>query len=336
MTEKYNIFSILEEISEINLKSDLNRFKAKYTGKDGFFVKYMKELLKDKQKNITTIKKLDKDKKIIHQTIQERSYTFSPTKMNKQKVTTEKIDISLKGIGNSLGSLHPINQTIYSIKNFFKTFGFRIVDGKEIETTYYNFGALNIEENHPARNKTDTFYIDSENILRTHTSGVQIRTLEKFSPPLRIISPGKVYRKDADMTHSPMFHQIEGLCVEEKLSFAYLKSILNLFLESFFNKKLKTRFRPYFFPFTEPSAEQDMQCIQCSGDGCLVCSGTGWIEVLGCGIVRSSILKSHNINIGKYLGIAFGLGVERLAMIKYGISDLRIFFENDLRFLKQF
>jgi phenylalanyl-tRNA synthetase alpha chain len=222
------------------------------------------------------------------------------------------------------------------IERYFRNIGFDVAEGPEIEDSHHNFTALNIPETHPARAMHDTFYFDADKLLRTHTSPVQIRVMEEQQPPLRLIAPGRVYRCDSDLTHTPMFHQVEGLMVDQNISFTDLKGVLSDFLQAFFEKPLKVRFRPSYFPFTEPSAEADIECVICGGEGCRVCSHTGWIEILGCGMVHPNVFEHVNIDSEKYLGFAFGLGVERMAMLRYGVNDLRLFFDNDLRFLKQF
>ena len=241
-----------------------------------------------------------------------------------EKLTSENIDISLPGRGQTQGSLHPITQTLAEIESLFVTIGFKVADGPEIEDNYHNFEALNIPENHPARAMHDTFYIDADKLLRTHTSNVQIRYMKDNKPPMAIIAPGRVYRCDSDMTHTPMFHQVEGLLINEDVTFANLKELLTEFLNQFFKKELQIRFRPSYFPFTEPSAEVD------------ILGENGWMEILGCGMVHPYVLDNVGINSERYNGFAFGMGVERLAMLKYGIDDIRLFFENDIRFLKQF
>jgi len=256
--------------------------------------------------------------------------------LRQASLVSEQIDVSLPGRGNSRGGLHPVTQTLERLEQLFARLGFEVADGPEIEDDYHNFEALNIPADHPARAMHDTFYFKNGNVLRTHTSPVQIRYMENNKPPLRIIAPGRVYRCDSDVTHTPMFHQIEGLLVDDNVSFANLKGILAEFLRQFFEADLKVRFRPSFFPFTEPSAEADISCVICSGKGCRVCGNTGWIEVLGCGMVHPNVLKCGGIDPEKYTGFAFGLGVERLTMLRYGVNDLRLFFENDLRFLRQF
>jgi phenylalanyl-tRNA synthetase alpha chain len=229
-----------------------------------------------------------------------------------------------------------VTRTLQRIEQLFAGMGFESVSGPEIEDDYHNFEALNIPAHHPARAMHDTFYFDQHLLLRTHTSPVQIRTMEKIGPPLRVIAPGRVYRCDSDLTHTPMFHQVEGFMVDENVTFGDLKGILHDFLEAFFEKRLKVRFRPSYFPFTEPSAEADIECVMCAGDGCRVCGQTGWLEVLGCGMIHPEVFRHVAIDNELYTGYAFGMGVERLAMLRYGVNDLRLFFENDLRFLRQF
>jgi phenylalanyl-tRNA synthetase alpha chain len=236
-----------------------------------------------------------------------------------------------------MGGLHPVTRTLARIEQLFASIGFVTADGPEIETDFYNFTALNIPQDHPARAMHDTFYLQSGDLLRTHTSPVQVRYMQSHQPPLRIIAPGRVYRCDSDVTHTPMFHQIEGLWVDETVSFADLKGVLVDFMRNFFEREdLPVRFRPSFFPFTEPSAEMDIGCVMCGGEGCRVCSHTGWLEVLGCGMVHPNVFRHVDIDTERFVGFAFGLGVERLAMLRYGVDDLRLFFENDLRFLKAF
>jgi len=249
----------------------------------------------------------------------------------------ESIDITLPGKRIPLGRLHPITQTIEEIKRIFIGLGFQIVRGPELETEYYNFEALNMPRYHPARDEQDSFYINDTHLLRTQTSPVQIRVMEKKGPPIRIIAPGKCYRRDAiDASHFPMFHQVEGLAVDENVTFSDLKGSLAYFVHQMFGKDTRLRFRPSFFPFTEPSAEVDISCIMCKGKGCRVCSGKGWLEILGAGMVDPEVFKNVNYDTEKYQGFAFGMGVERICMLKYGIDDIRLLFQNDLRFLKQF
>ena len=254
-----------------------------------------------------------------------------------EQLANESLDVTLPGRSEDLGALHPITRTIDRMSEFFVALGFEVVEGPEIEDDYHNFEALNIPAHHPARAMHDTFYIDETHVLRTHTSGVQIRTMESREAPLRVICPGRVYRCDSDLTHSPMFHQVEGLLIDENVSFGQLKGVIQDFLHAFFEQdSLSVRFRPSYFPFTEPSAEVDIQCVKCAGEGCRICSGTGWLEVMGCGMVHPRVLEMSGVDTERYNGFAFGMGVERLAMLRYGIGDLRLNFENDLRFLAQF
>lgn len=252
------------------------------------------------------------------------------------KLAKEQIDVALPGRINATGSLHPVTQVKQKINEFFTRLGFDIVDGPEIETEFYNFEALNIPGHHPARAMHDTFYFGDGRLLRTHTSPVQVRTMEQRKPPFRLIAPGRVYRCDSDMTHTPMFHQVEGLLIDQQATLAGLKGLLQEFFAHFFGRELALRFRPSYFPFTEPSAEVDIECTQCSGKGCRSCKFTGWLEVLGCGMVHPNVLKAVNISPDEYQGWAFGMGMDRLAMLYYGIDDLRMMFENDLTFLSQF
>jgi phenylalanyl-tRNA synthetase alpha chain len=246
------------------------------------------------------------------------------------------IDVSLPGRPSSQGTLHPITHITRQICSIFSRMGFDIAEGPEIETDYYNFEALNIPKNHPARDMQDTFYVSDNIVLRTHTSPIQVHIMEQNAPPIRIVAPGKVYRCDSDLTHTPMFNQVEGLLVDEHVSFGDLKGVLEAFVHEIFDEQISLRFRPSFFPFTEPSAEVDILCVMCRGKGCKVCSNTGWLEVLGCGMVHPAVFENAGYDTTRYSGFAFGMGVERLAMLKYGINDLRIFFESDHRFLRQF
>lgn len=253
-----------------------------------------------------------------------------------QAVARESIDVTVPGRLPSSGRLHPITQIAAEITRIFNWLGFEAVEGPEIELDYYNFEALNIPKDHPAREMQDTFYISEDVVLRTHTSPIQVRTMEKRTPPIRVIAPGRTYRCDSDVTHTPMFHQVEGLMVGEDISFGDLKGILTSFVHQMFGPEVGLRFRPSFFPFTEPSAEVDIQCVMCRGKGCRVCSHTGWLEILGSGMVDPEVFKYVGYDPEKYTGFAFGMGIERIAMLKFGIDDLRLFFENDLRFLNQF
>lgn len=252
------------------------------------------------------------------------------------RLLAEQVDVTLPGRGQLPGGLHPVTRVMERIEDFFTRVGFTVADGPEVEDDFHNFEALNIPSHHPARAMHDTFYFDATRLLRTHTSPVQVRVMESQQPPIRIVCPGRVYRCDSDLTHSPMFHQVEGLLIDENVSFADLKGVIEDFLRVFFEKELQVRFRPSYFPFTEPSAEVDIQCVMCNGAGCRVCKQTGWLEVLGCGMVHPQVLKNCGIDPDKFQGFAFGMGVERLAMLRYGVNDLRLFFDNDVRFLRQF
>ena len=275
-------------------------------------------------------------KQLLSALISERKDTLQQAAVAEQ-LASESLDVTLPGRSGDLGALHPITRTIDRMSEFFVALGFEVVEGPEIEDDYHNFEALNIPAHHPARAMHDTFYIDETHVLRTHTSGVQIRTMESREAPLRVICPGRVYRCDSDLTHSPMFHQVEGLLIDENVSFGQLKGVIQDFLHAFFEQdSLSVRFRPSYFPFTEPSAEVDIQCVKCAGEGCRICSGTGWLEVMGCGMVHPRVLEMSGVDTERYNGFAFGMGVERLAMLRYGIGDLRLNFENDLRFLAQF
>jgi phenylalanyl-tRNA synthetase alpha chain len=247
-----------------------------------------------------------------------------------------QIDVTLPGRGQAPGGLHPVTKVRLRMDELFRRAGFRVAEGPEVEDDFHNFEALNIPENHPARALMDTFYFGDGRLLRTHTSPVQIRALREGPLPLRLIAPGRVYRSDSDLTHTPMFHQIEGLVVDENVSLANLKAILHGLMEAFFERKLGIRFRPSYFPFTEPSAEVDIECVFCSGKGCRVCKQTGWIEVLGCGMVHPNVFKAVGVDAERWTGYAFGMGIERMTMLRYGVNDARLYFDNDLRFLRQF
>jgi phenylalanyl-tRNA synthetase alpha chain len=253
-----------------------------------------------------------------------------------RRLAAGRIDVTQPGRGQQPGGLHPITRVRRRIESLFRNSGFSVEVGPEVEDDWHNFEALNIPANHPARAMHDTFYFPDGRLLRTHTSPVQVRAMLREKPPLRMIMPGRVYRCDSDMTHTPMFHQVEGLVVDEGVSLAHLKSVLHHFVERFFERKLGIRFRPSYFPFTEPSAEVDIECVFCSGKGCRVCKGTGWLEVAGCGMVHPNVLRNVGIDPERYTGYAFGMGIERLAMLRYNVNDIRMYFDNDLRFLRQF
>jgi phenylalanyl-tRNA synthetase alpha chain len=266
----------------------------------------------------------------------ERLLAGMASKKREEALLSERIDVTLPGRGVRRGALHPVTQVREEICRIFAGIGFSVEEGPEVELDYYNFEALNIPKNHPARDMQDTFYIEENIVLRTHTSPVQIRTMEKTKPPVRILSPGRVYRRDSDISHTPMFHQIEGLLVDRGVTFGDLKGVLTMFLKRVFGEDTALRFRPSFFPFTEPSAEVDIRCVMCRGLGCRVCGASGWLEVLGSGMVDPEVFKNVGYDPEEFTGFAFGLGLERIAMLKFGISDIRLFFENDMRFLGQF
>ncbi len=324
-------------IAEAHDLKDLDDARVHYLGKKGELTALLKGLGKlSKEERPKMGEAINLAKVEVQALIESRKEALELIELEK-RLLSEKIDVTLPGRNVEKGGLHPITQTLNHIQKIFAKSGFEIATGPEIEDDFHNFSALNIPEHHPARAMHDTFYFDASTVLRTHTSPVQIRTLEKQKPPVRVIAPGRVYRCDSDVTHTPMFHQVEGLIVDEEASFAQLKGLLIDFLRAYFEKEdLKVRFRPSYFPFTEPSAEADIECVICGGDGCRVCKKTGWLEVLGCGVVHPNVLTAVNIDPEEFSGLAFGMGVERLAMLRYGVNDLRLFFENDIRFLNQF
>jgi phenylalanyl-tRNA synthetase alpha chain len=274
-------------------------------------------------------------KQTITTAIESKMYALKEEQLA-EKLNSERIDVSLPGRAFESGSLHPVTLVKARINDYFSRLGFDIIEGPEIETEFYNFEALNIPGHHPARAMHDTFYFGDGRLLRTHTSPVQIRAMEERTPPFRLIAPGRVYRCDSDVTHTPMFHQVEGLLIDKQATLSGLKGLLEDFFAYFFGRPLAVRFRASYFPFTEPSAEVDIECTQCNGEGCRMCKFTGWLEVLGCGMVHPNVLKAVNIDPEEYQGFAFGMGIDRLAMLYFGIDDLRMMFENDLNFLSQF
>jgi phenylalanyl-tRNA synthetase alpha chain len=314
----------------------LETLRVQYLGKKGELTLLLKQLgsLEPEQRREAG-QSINLLKQELQLSIENRRVQLQRVALN-QKLEQERIDITLPGRRQASGTLHPITRTMQRIHELFSGMGFDVKSGPEVEDDYHNFEALNIPKHHPARAMQDTFYIDAEHVLRTHTSPVQIRTMEQQSPPIKLLAPGRVYRCDSDLTHTPMFHQVEGLLVDETVTFADLKGVIIEFLQKFFESENAVRFRPSYFPFTEPSAEVDIACVKCAGNGCRICGQTGWIEVLGCGMVHPNVFKHVNIDADKYQGFAFGLGVERLAMLRYGVPDLRMFFENDIRFLSQF
>ncbi len=304
---------------------DLDAVRVEYLGKKGIFADFMKELAAlSKEERPARGAEINAVKQEVVAALEAKREEIENRELN-AKLASEKVDITLPGRRRVTGTLHPVTRTIESIEDLFGAMGFETVGGPEIEDDYHNFDALNLPPHHPARASHDTFMLDNGLLLRSQTSSVQIRVMEKIKPPIRIIAPGRVYRNDYDMTHTPMFHQVEGLLVEEHSSFAELKGVLYDFLHAFFEEELEVRFRPSYFPFTEPSAEVDVKR-----------KGGKWLEVLGCGMVHPNVLRNVGIDTEKYCGFAFGMGVERLTMLRYGVNDLRAFFENDLRFLKQF
>ena len=315
----------------------LEKLRVEWLGKKGRVTDLLKSLGQlDADERPKVGAEINAVKQLLNEQISERKETLQQAAIAAQ-LASEALDVTLPGRREDLGALHPITRTIDRMAAYFGALGFEVVEGPEIEDDYHNFEALNIPAHHPARAMHDTFYIDDTHVLRTHTSGVQVRTMETREPPLRVICPGRVYRCDSDLTHSPMFHQVEGLLIDENVSFGQLKGIIQDFLHAFFTQDaLAVRFRPSYFPFTEPSAEVDIQCVKCAGEGCRICSGTGWLEVMGCGMVHPRVLEMSGVDTDRYQGFAFGMGVERLAMLRYGIGDLRLNFENDLRFLAQF
>ncbi len=329
-----------EAVAAIDAVADiasLEELRVSYLGKKGALTGLLKGLGQlSAEERPKAGAEINAVKQVLNEQLNSRRDTLQSEALSAQ-LATEAIDVTLPGRRAEAGALHPITRTIQRMETFFASMGFDVVEGPEIEDDYHNFEALNIPAHHPARAMHDTFYVDDTHVLRTHTSGVQVRTMETQSPPIRVICPGRVYRCDSDLTHSPMFHQVEGLLIDETSNFGHLKGLLEDFLQAFFERDdLSVRLRPSYFPFTEPSAEVDIQCVKCSGEGCRVCSHTGWIEVLGCGMVNPKVLEMSGIDPDKYRGFAFGMGVERLSMLRYGIGDLRLNFDNDLRFLAQF
>jgi phenylalanyl-tRNA synthetase alpha chain len=322
------------ELSALENPNDLEELRIKYLGRKGLFTGLLRNLGQVPSEERPRLGKLanqikeDLEKKFADR---QASLTIGDT-----GVSAAKLDLSIPGRAVPFGRLHPVTQVMDEVCSIFVGLGFAVAEGPDVELDYYNFEALNIPKHHPARDMHDTFYINESILLRTHTSPMQIRAMENQEPPLRMIAPGKVYRCDSDITHTPMFHQVEGFLVDHKVSFADLKGVLTVFCQKMFDKDIGLRFRPSFFPFTEPSAEVDIGCVICRGKGCRVCKQTGWLEILGAGLIDPEVLKMVGYDPEEYSGFAFGLGIERIAMLKYGIDDIRLFYENDLRFLGQF
>lgn len=326
----------LNELANAQDLNSLDQVRVHYLGKKGLFTSQMKELGRlDPDQRREAGQVINDAKNKFQDSLDSRKFELQNAALE-QRLAIESIDVTLPGRGLHVGGLHPVTVTLRRISRIFSSVGFKVVEGPEIEDDYHNFGALNIPDHHPARAMHDTFYFDAHTVLRTHTSPVQIRAMEAEKPPLKVIAPGRVYRCDSDITHTPMFHQVEGFLVDTHVSFADLKGVVYEFLRAFFEKDIQVRFRPSYFPFTEPSAEVDIECVMCDGKGCRVCGHTGWLEVMGCGMIHPEVFKSVGIDAEVFSGFAFGMGVERLTMLRYGINDLRLFFENDLKFLQQF
>ncbi len=324
-----------EAVKELATASDKESIKAlsvRYLGRKGVITQFLRNIpgLPPEERPVAG-KKANEAKKFL-----DAAFNEALKELERASAADDRIDVSLPGRTPSRGFLHPITEITRQICDIFTRLGFDIAEGPEVEKDYYNFEALNIPKNHPARDMQDTFYVSEDIVLRTHTSPIQVRVMEKQEPPVRVIAPGKVYRCDSDLTHTPMFHQVEGLLVDENISFGDLKGMLTTFVHQMFDTRTSLRFRPSFFPFTEPSAEVDILCVMCRGKGCRVCSQTGWLEVLGSGMVHPAVFEYAKYDTARYTGFAFGMGVERIAMLKYGIDDIRKFFENDFRFLRQF
>ncbi|OQA91642.1 MAG: Phenylalanine--tRNA ligase alpha subunit [Elusimicrobia bacterium ADurb.Bin231] len=337
----------IKEINAADTSEKLSAIKSLYLGRKGIIACELSKMSKlPIEERKSTGAKLNSLKNAIAEEIEMRMQSLANSGSNACNVKTHKLDITMPGKPFSLGRKHPITQVMNEVKSIFQNLGFSVVLGPEVEKDYYNFTALNIPPDHPSRDIQDTFYISADNdisgklcdmVLRTHTSPVQVHVMEKQQPPVRIISPGRVYRHDAnDASHSFMFHQIEGLAVDKGIQFSDLKAILEFFVKRMFGKTVGSRFRPSYFPFTEPSAEVDMQCLICKGKGCSVCKQTGWLELLGCGMVNPKVFGFVGYDTSVYTGYAFGMGIERIALLKYGIDEMRLLYENDVRFLKQF
>jgi phenylalanyl-tRNA synthetase alpha chain len=334
-------FSTLMEraFADVNASANLERLddvRVHLLGKKGLLTEQLKSLgALPAAERPAAGQKINEAKAAIQAAIESRRQALEAAALDAE-LAKGAIDVTLPGRGQEPGSLHPVTRTRLRIERIFMQAGFQIATGPEVEDDFHNFEALNIPKNHPARAMHDTFYFPDGRLLRTHTSPVQIRAMRAMKPPLAVIAPGRVYRNDSDMTHSPMFHQVEGIMVGEAVSFANLKAMLHTFVEHFFEQPLGMRLRPSYFPFTEPSAEVDIECVFCHGAGCRVCKHTGWLEILGCGMIHPTVLGAAGIDSEHWQGYAFGMGIERLAMLRYGVDDLRLFFENDLQFLKQF
>lgn len=334
MSIKENAFN---ELKDAVNSAKLEEIRVKYLGKKGELTTILRSMGGlSKEERPVVGKLVNEVKKEVEDKIEEMLTSIKEKEKN-AKLASEVIDISMPGKKNVIGKRHPLDLTLESMKDIFISMGFTVEEGPEVELDYYNFEALNIPKNHPARSEQDTFYVNDNLVLRTQTSPVQIRVMENQKPPIKMIAPGKVYRSDAvDATHSPIFYQMEGLVIDKGVTFADLKGTLELFAKKMFGDNVKTKFRPHHFPFTEPSAEMDATCFVCEGKGCRVCKGSGWIELLGCGMVHPQVLRNCGIDPEVYSGFAFGFGVDRMVMLKYGIDDIRLLYESDMRFLNQF
>lgn len=328
--------SYLTELETITTLPELAQLKAKYLGKKGLVTLQVRTLGALSAEERPLAGKLINELKEAIESLSDAKEADLTNKELAQRLASESIDVTLPGKTAGIGRAHPINTVLNEIIDIFVRMGFSVEEGPEVELDHYNFEALNIPKDHPARDMQDTFYVSDDVVLRTHTSPVQVRVMERQKPPLRFIAPGKVYRCDADVSHTPMFHQVEGLVVDTDITFSNLKGVLVSFVHQMFGPKVPVRFRPSFFPFTEPSAEIDIGCILCGAKGCRVCKGSGWLEVMGAGMVNPKVLEFGGIDPEQYTGFAFGMGVERITMLKYRIDDIRLLFENDLRFLRQF
>lgn len=327
----------LAEVEHASSKAELEAARVKYLGKKGELTAILRGMGKLSAEERPVIGQLANEVRAKIEEAIEREQAELAQRLIAHKLQTETIDVTLPGQKLPLGKRHPLNTVLYELYDIFTGMGFSIAEGPEVELDYYNFEALNIPKNHPARDTQDTFYINDNIVLRTQTSPMQIRTMEKQKPPIRVIAPGRVYRSDAvDATHSPVFHQIEGLVVDKGITMGDLKGTLEVFAKRLYGEEARVRFRPHHFPFTEPSAEMDVTCFKCHGAGCPLCKGEGFIEILGCGMVHPKVLENCGINPEEYSGFAFGVGLERIVMMRYGIDDMRLLYENDLRFLKQF
>jgi phenylalanyl-tRNA synthetase alpha chain len=325
-----------QQVAKAEDLRQLDDVRVEFLGKKGELTALLKQLgMLDAEERPKAGALINQAKMALQQDMEQRREHLQRQALA-QTLASDTVDVTLPGRQPAQGGLHPVTQAMYRIEDIFAGAGYRVVAGREIENDYYNFAALNIPSHHPARAMHDTFYFGDGTLLRTHTSPSQVHTMEKQAPPIRVICPGRVYRRDSDLTHSPMFHQVEGLVVDEGISFADLKGTVTDFLQRFFEKELQVQFRPSYFPFTEPSAEVDVQCVHCNGKGCRVCSNTGWLEVMGCGLVHPNVLNMSGIDTEVYSGFAFGFGVDRLAMLLFEVDDLRLFFDNDMRFLQQF